>query len=339
MDDGIVEGGRLWNAGEGGCLGDGELIEALAEVGLRRGRHAIGALAEEDDIEIELEDIGFAELAIHLEDDEGFLELAPPGLVECQENVARGLHGDGAAALHLLARDQIDDGGARERQRADAAFLEEAVILRGEKCLAYERRNLVIAHGRALLGADLRDEISGGGVDAQRHFQLHIAHLRGRRERGLQIQVAARVEVRPEKCDQHHTAQSGDGNANLFPFHRKRLSLLALLTRAMHSSARFRANSPKGGDAKPPVYGTHVPMTAGLPVGFQTVLASRMPQPHPKARLQIDWIRHRYLSSPSIAGPYAQVAHGGRRAPPDVTRQALYVPGGRSRGGRAASQS
>jgi hypothetical protein len=26
------------------------------------------------------------------------------------------------------------------------------------------------------------------------------------------------------------------------------------------------ANSPKGGDAKPPVYGTYVPMTAGLPV-------------------------------------------------------------------------
>src|SRR5215472_1196441 len=26
------------------------------------------------------------------------------------------------------------------------------------------------------------------------------------------------------------------------------------------------ANSPKGGDAKPPVYGTCVPMTAGLPV-------------------------------------------------------------------------
>src|ERR1700741_847944 len=25
------------------------------------------------------------------------------------------------------------------------------------------------------------------------------------------------------------------------------------------------ANSPKGGDAKPPVYGTWVPMTAGLP--------------------------------------------------------------------------
>src|SRR5581483_12438334 len=71
--------------------------------------------------------------------------------------------------------------------------------------------------------------------------------------------------------DQHHTAEGGDRNPNLFPFHRKRLSLLALPAGAMHSSARSRANSPKGGDAKPPVYGTHVPMTAGLPVGFQTV--------------------------------------------------------------------
>jgi len=34
----------------------------------------------------------------------------------------------------------------------------------------------------------------------------------------------------------------------------------------MHSTARdLRANSPKGGDAKPPVYGTKVPTTAGLP--------------------------------------------------------------------------
>jgi hypothetical protein len=30
-------------------------------------------------------------------------------------------------------------------------------------------------------------------------------------------------------------------------------------------AGELRANSPKGGDAKPPVYGTHVPTTAGLP--------------------------------------------------------------------------
>src|ERR1700680_3304142 len=33
----------------------------------------------------------------------------------------------------------------------------------------------------------------------------------------------------------------------------------------MHSRCVSRANSPKGGDAKPPVYGTRVPTTAGLP--------------------------------------------------------------------------
>ncbi len=108
------------------------------------------------------------------------------------------------------------------------------------------------------------------GVDAQRDFQLHVAHLRAGRQGRLQVDVTAGVEVQPEKCDQHHTAQGGGRNSNLFPFHRKRLSLLALAAGAMHSSARFRANSPKGGDAKPPVYGTHVPMTAGLPVWFRT---------------------------------------------------------------------
>src|SRR5215472_4137537 len=43
----------------------------------------------------------------------------------------------------------------------------------------------------------------------------------------------------------------------------------------MHSTRRIRANSPKGGDAKPPVYGTYVPTTAGLPVRTLTHSAAR----------------------------------------------------------------
>lgn len=61
-----------------------------------------------------------------------------------------------------------------------------------------------------------------------------------------------------------------------------------------HARSRLLANPPKGGDAKPPVYGTHVPMTAGLPVGFQTVFASHLAV-HPKARLQNAWVRHSHL--------------------------------------------
>src|SRR5579872_7258115 len=68
----------------------------------------------------------------------------------------------------------------------------------------------------------------------------------------------------------------------------------------MHSNARFRANSPKGGDAKPPVYGTHVPMTAGLPVGFQTVPRMALGRADPKARLQNAWVRHTHFYQLSL---------------------------------------
>src|SRR5207253_10733105 len=43
--------------------------------------------------------------------------------------------------------------------------------------------------------------------------------------------------------------------AKVIPFHRNQLCLLALAAGAMHSTRDSRANSPKGGDAKPPVYG------------------------------------------------------------------------------------
>jgi len=48
----------------------------------------------------------------------------------------------------------------------------------------------------------------------------------------------------------------------------------------MHSTARvLRANSPKGGDAKPPVYGTIVPTTAGLPARTLTHRSARHKAP------------------------------------------------------------
>src|SRR5579885_43747 len=106
----------------------------------------------------------------------------------------------------------------------------------------------------------------------------------------------------------------------------------------MHSSARFRANSPKGGDAKPPVYGTHVPMTAGLPVGFQTVPRMARGRAGPKARLQNAWVRHRHhcflprfstgAKPPAAlwAEPHTTGASQGRGPWPDVTAEAFCVP-------------
>ena len=55
---------RLRHARERRRLAERELVERFAEVGFRRRRHAIGALAEEDHVEIQREDFLLGELAL-----------------------------------------------------------------------------------------------------------------------------------------------------------------------------------------------------------------------------------------------------------------------------------
>ena len=52
----IVVVGRLRKSGEISRLTDGQLVELLAEIGLRRRRHAIGAGAKIDLVQIQFED-------------------------------------------------------------------------------------------------------------------------------------------------------------------------------------------------------------------------------------------------------------------------------------------
>jgi hypothetical protein len=51
----------LGRPGDGGRFGHRELVQRLAEEGLGGGRNAVGALAEEDDIQIEPENLLFGD--------------------------------------------------------------------------------------------------------------------------------------------------------------------------------------------------------------------------------------------------------------------------------------
>ena len=166
VDDRVVARGRLGYAGDGGRFGDVELVERLAEERLGRGRHAVGALAEENDVEIQPEDLLLGELVLHAVGDEGFLQLATRGLVEREEHVARRLHGDGAGALGLVAGDQIDADGAHHAEVVDAVVLEEALVFGGEEGVLDELGDLVVARRDAPLLTDLGDERAAARVDA-----------------------------------------------------------------------------------------------------------------------------------------------------------------------------
>ena len=88
------------------------LINAFlaAEVDLRRGGHAIGAVAEIDLVQVQLEDLVLAEAPLDLQCQQDLLDLADVGLFGGEKEVTGDLHSDRAAALLLFA-------GGREAHR------------------------------------------------------------------------------------------------------------------------------------------------------------------------------------------------------------------------------
>ena len=63
--------------GEGRCFSEVQIAHRLAEVALGRGLDAVGAGAEIDPVEVKLENLGLAELALEPKRKHEFLTLAP----------------------------------------------------------------------------------------------------------------------------------------------------------------------------------------------------------------------------------------------------------------------
>ena len=89
----------LRDAGEHRALVEREVLDILAEVRARRGLHAVGALAEVDLVEVELQDLRLRVLMLEPEGQEDFLDLALQRAVLRQVGVLGQLLRDGRAAL------------------------------------------------------------------------------------------------------------------------------------------------------------------------------------------------------------------------------------------------
>src|SRR6516225_4093639 len=158
---------------------------------------------------------------LHAVGDEGLQQLPAVGLVEIEEHVAGGLHGDGAGALGLVARDEIDQYRACHAQVVDAVVLEEALVLGGEEGVLDQLRNLVVSDRDSPLLTDLGDESAAAGVDAQRHLQFDVAHHLERGERRHEIDIAAGERVGAKECHERRAAKEYDEQTKPVPFHRK----------------------------------------------------------------------------------------------------------------------
>ena len=136
VGDGVEPGRRLGQARDHGELGKRELGDRAPVVHLRRGTDSVGALAEEDLVDVELQDLLLAELALDLQREQDLVELADVDLLPGEEEVPGHLHGDGAAPRPLLPGTDEVQHGAGQALPVDPRVLEEPVVLAGEKCLA-----------------------------------------------------------------------------------------------------------------------------------------------------------------------------------------------------------
>ena len=133
--------GVLRQAREHGDLGRGQRGQWLAEVHLRGGAKAVGALAQVDLVEVQLQDLVLAELPFQLHRDQRFLDLAFTRAAGAEEKGARHLLGDGGSTLRRAAF-EVGPGGAHQAAQADAAMFVKARVFHREHGLLQGLRHL-----------------------------------------------------------------------------------------------------------------------------------------------------------------------------------------------------
>jgi len=173
--DRIVERRRSRQTGDQRGLRQRELAGALVEIHLRGRADAVRALAEEDPVQVERQDLFLAELALEPQREEHLLQLAPQRALGGEDGVAGELHRDRAAALAHAARRQVALGSAQQPLPVHARVPEEAIVLRREEGIDDLGRDLLPLHRDAPLLADLCDELAVARVNLQWQLHRHVA--------------------------------------------------------------------------------------------------------------------------------------------------------------------
>ena len=174
--------GRLDEAGEHRRFGEGDVAGGLAVIALRRRLDAVGAGAEIDAVEIELEDLVLGVFALEPERQDRLLDLARGGALLGQEEVLGELLGQRRAALGDAARGQVAEDSARDADRIDAEMVVEAPVLDRDEGLGQIGRQLLDVDRAAAGLAAVGEERAVGGEDGDVRRALRHRELVDRRQ-------------------------------------------------------------------------------------------------------------------------------------------------------------
>src|SRR5690606_10913144 len=140
--------------------------------------------------------------------EEHLQKLAPICLVGSQEDAARELHRNRAAAFAAFAGQQVAHEGAKESWIVDAAVLKEVVVLGGEHRVDELGRDRIEGKGDAPLFPELRDELPVAAIDSQRNLKANVLDRGHVGERGAQVLIRAEQRQRhgPGESDERSKA-------------------------------------------------------------------------------------------------------------------------------------
>ena len=184
----VVVIGAAGHAGEHGAFAQRQLAQLLAEVAVGRDLHAVIAAAQEDGVEVALQDLRLGVARFQLHGQVGLLQLALVALLAGEHGLLDELLGDGGAALRGA-------GGQVGHQRADdalhvhAVVLVKARVLHGDERVLQHLGDLVDGDHHAILGAlVVGDQVALAVVD---EGGLVLCAERGEveRRRGIDVRL------------------------------------------------------------------------------------------------------------------------------------------------------
>ena len=173
--------GRLGQRRQIGGFRDREFVHRFVEIDQRRGRDAVGAEAEIDFVEIELEDAVLRIGALDAHRQQGFLDLAGERHFVGQKEVLCDLLGDRRGALRTPVGAEvlrIQHGRARHAGEVDAAVLVEVLVLGRQERVDDELWHRLDRQIEPALLGIFAEQRTVGRMDARHHRRLVILKLR-----------------------------------------------------------------------------------------------------------------------------------------------------------------
>ncbi len=172
------------------------MVQALAEIHLRRRANPVGALPEEDLVDVQRENLFLGEFGLHQEGNVDFAHFAFDVAARRQKHVACDLHGDGARPLTNAAGFEVGHRRPQNPLPINTMVPEEAIILGGQKRQDELLRELFVAHRDPALFTDGREQFAVAGINPERYLQLHVPQAVDVGQRGLQVDISTDVGER-----------------------------------------------------------------------------------------------------------------------------------------------